>query len=270
MPLLELRGVNRTFGIGSQRTQVLRDINLSIESGEFVSVVGYSGTGKTTLINVLASLQKPDSGEVLFKERAIEVPGPERGVVFQNYSLLPWLNVWDNVFFAVQQVFHSMASSDQFAIVEKYIDMVNLSSAKSKTPSQLSGGMRQRVALARTLATQPEVILMDEPLSALDALTRTTLRTEILSICHRENRTILMITNDVDEAVFMSDRVIPLLPGQGEGATLGESFVIDKQLPRDRESLLKNVTFRNLKKEIVESLTTARKKSLDAPLGRVA
>jgi nitrate/nitrite transport system ATP-binding protein len=270
MSLLELRNVTKGYGKGSLRTEVLHDVNLSIHDGEFVSVVGYSGTGKTTLVATLSSLRLPDSGDVLFKGQRVTMPGPDRGVVFQNYSLLPWLTVLDNVHFAVQQAMPDMATAKQLAHCEKYIEMVNLTHAKHKTPNELSGGMRQRVSLARTLATKPEVLLMDEPLSALDALTRATLQREIVSIWEKDRRTVLLITNDVDEAILMSDRVIPLLPGSSGGATLGESFVVDIPRPRTRESVTHHASYRRLKRTIIDTLTSARKKIREAELETVA
>ena len=167
MPLLEMRNVSKGYGKGLTRTEVLRDMNLSVEDGEFVAIVGYSGTGKTTLISALAGLRSPDFGQVLMKGESVKQPGPDRGVVFQNYSLLPWLSVLENIHFAVQQVQPNLTYAEQILHCEKYIAMVKLSHAKNKKPSELSGGMRQRVSLARTLATKPKVLLMDEPLSAL-------------------------------------------------------------------------------------------------------
>ncbi len=270
MPLLELRNVNKGFGKGSSRTEVLRDVNLAIEEREFVAIVGYSGTGKTTLVSTLAGLRTADTGEVLLRGERVTQPGPDRGVVFQNYSLLPWLSVLDNVLFAVQQVFTEMSTSKQIAHSEKYIDMVNLGHAKMKTPAELSGGMRQRVSLARTLATEPQVLLMDEPLSALDALTRATLQREIISIWERDRRTVLLITNDVDEAILMADRVIPLLPGDGRGATLGESIAIEIDRPRTRESVTHHPSFKGLKLEIIQTLMSARKRAVEAELETIA
>jgi nitrate/nitrite transport system ATP-binding protein len=261
MPLLELRQVSKGYGKGELRTNVLRDMNLSVEDGEFVAIVGYSGTGKTTLLSMLAGLRTPDSGDVLMRGEQVKQPGPDRGVVFQNYSLLPWLTVLENIMFAVQQVFPTMSHAQQIAHCEKYIAMVKLSHAKNKTPSELSGGMRQRVSLARTLATQPKVLLMDEPLSALDALTRATLQNEIVSIWEKDRRTVVLITNDVDEAILMADRVVPLLPGSGDGATLGESFQIDIDRPRSRESVSHHASFKPLKKAIVNALMAARRES---------
>jgi len=270
MPLLELKNVSKGFGKGLSRTEVLRDINLSIEEREFVAIVGYSGTGKTTLVSTLAGLRMPDSGEVLLRGERVTQPGPDRGVVFQNYSLLPWLTVLDNVHFAVQQVFPELSTSKQIAHCEKFIDMVNLGHAKSKTPSELSGGMRQRVSLARTLATQPQVLLMDEPLSALDALTRATLQQEIVSIWERDRRTVLLITNDVDEAILMADRVIPLLPGAGDGATLGTPIAIEIDRPRTRESVTHHPSFKKLKLQIIETLMSARKRAIEMELESVS
>lgn len=261
MPLLELRNVSKGYGKGLMRTEVIKDMNLSVEEGEFVAIVGYSGTGKTTLISTLAGLKTPDSGQVLMRGESVKQPGPDRGVVFQNYSLLPWLSVRENVLFAVQPVLPNLSYTDQIAHCEKYIAMVKLSHAIDKKPSELSGGMRQRVSLARTLATQPKVLLMDEPLSALDALTRATLQNEIVSIWERDRRTVVLITNDVDEAILMADRVIPLLPGKGQGSTLGEPYVVDIDRPRTRESVAHHPSFKPLKKAIIQSLLGARRES---------
>ena len=270
MPLLELRDVSKGYGKGLTRTEVLRGLNLSVEDGEFVAIVGYSGTGKSTLISTLAGLKSPDSGQVLMRGESVKQPGPDRGVVFQNYSLLPWLSVLENILFAVQQVLPNLSHAEQTVHCAKYIAMVKLSHAINKKPSELSGGMRQRVSLARTLATKPRVLLMDEPLSALDALTRATLQNEIVSIWERDRRTVVLITNDVDEAILMADRVIPLLPGNREGSTLGESFSVNIDRPRSRESVSHHPEYKPLKKAIVQLLLNARRKSLenDVQLGR--
>ena len=251
MPLLELRDVSKGYGKGLTRTEVLRGLNLSVEDGEFVAIVGYSGTGKSTLISTLAGL------------KSVKQPGPDRGVVFQNYSLLPWLSVLENILFAVQQVLPNLSHAEQTVHCAKYIAMVKLSHAINKKPSELSGGMRQRVSLARTLATKPRVLLMDEPLSALDALTRATLQNEIVSIWERDRRTVVLITNDVDEAILMADRVIPLLPGNREGSTLGESFSVNIDRPRSRESVSHHPEYKPLKKAIVQLLLNARRMSLE-------
>jgi nitrate/nitrite transport system ATP-binding protein len=261
MPLLELRHVSKGYGKGPMRTEVLRDMNLSVEEGEFVAIVGYSGTGKTTLISALAGLKTPDSGQVLMRGESVRQPGPDRGVVFQNYSLFPWLSVLENIRFAVEQVLPNLSYDQQTAHCEKYIAMVKLSHAANKKPSELSGGMRQRVSLARTLATQPRVLLMDEPLSALDALTRATLQNEIVSIWERDRRTVVLITNDVDEAILMADRVIPLLPSHSDGATLGEPFVVEIDRPRSRELVAHHPAYKPLKKAIIQLLLNARHES---------
>jgi nitrate/nitrite transport system ATP-binding protein len=265
MPLLELQNVSKGYGKGINRTDVLHDINLEVEDGEFVAIVGYSGTGKTTLISTLAGLRQSDSGKVLMRGEPVKGPSPERGVVFQNYSLLPWLSVLENLMFAVKEVFPKLTHAQQIAHCEKYIGMVKLSHATHKLPSELSGGMRQRVSLARTLAMKPQVLLMDEPLSALDALTRATLQTEIVSIWERDRRTVVLITNDVEEAILMADRVIPLLPGE-RGATLGASFAIDIPRPRTRESVTHHHSHKALKKEIVHTLMSARKATQEVAL----
>src|SRR5438874_5408945 len=206
MAFLELKNVNKNFGPHS----VLKDINLGIEKGEFVAIVGFSGAGKTTLINLIAGLLRPDSGTVTLNDLEITAPGPDRGIVFQNYSLLPWLSVYENVRLAVDEVFPNWSTSKKDHHVEKHIGMVNLTAARDKRPAELSGGMRQRVAVARALAMDPDVLLLDEPLGALDALTRGTLQAEIERIWMASRKTVVLITNDVDEAVLLADRIIPL------------------------------------------------------------
>jgi nitrate/nitrite transport system ATP-binding protein len=257
MPLLELAHVSKGFGKGATRSEVLRDIQLSVNEGEFVSIIGFSGSGKSTLVSLLAGLKSPDSGHVLLRGSQASSPGPERGVVFQNYSLLPWLTVLDNVLLAVKQVFPQMEHQEAVKHCTRFLTMVKLDHAIAKLPSELSGGMRQRVSLARTLAMEPLIMLMDEPLSALDALTRKTLRNEILSIWESNRRTVVLITNDVDEAVLMSDRVIPLLPGV-EGATLGESHEISYARPRNPDMLRTDSGVLSLKKKITQQLMQAR------------
>ncbi len=262
MSLLELRGVCKSFGNGAERTVVLNNVSVSISAGEFVAIVGYSGTGKTTLMSLLAGLQKPDQGQVVMEGVTISGPDPVRGLVFQNYSLLPWLSVRDNVLFAVQQVFPKWSYPEQVEQAAKYISMVNLKHAIDKLPSELSGGMRQRVSLARTLATQPKVLLLDEPLSALDALTRASLQSEILTICEKEQCTTCLITNDVSEAILMADRVLPLIPSAMLGATLGEGTPIPFDRPRVASEINVSLAFKQIRRQIVESLTSARKKAL--------
>lgn len=239
---LELRNVSKGFGSGADRVEVLKNINLSIEEGEFIAIVGFTGSGKTTLISLIAGLIEPDEGEILLKGKRIEAPGPDRGVVFQNYSLLPWLSVFGNVELAVKKVFPELSSTERETHIKKYIEMVNLSPALQKQPSELSGGMRQRVSVARALAMDPEILLLDEPLSALDALTRGTLQIEIEKIWRESKKTIMLITNDVDEGILLADRVIPLTPGPE--ATLGTTFKIGFTRPRDKAEINADPNFK--------------------------
>jgi nitrate/nitrite transport system ATP-binding protein len=249
---LSLKGVSKGFGPQGSRTEVLRNIHLSIENGEFVAIVGYSGAGKTTLISMIAGLVKPDSGEITLDGRKVTGPGPDRGVVFQNYSLLPWLSVYQNVLLAVDQIFADWPKERKRAHAEKYIAMVNLAPARDKRPSQLSGGMRQRVAVARALAMDPDVLLLDEPLSALDALTRATLQDEVERIWERDQKTVVMITNDVDEGILLADRIVPL--SAGPGATLGPEVEVDLPRPRDRKALNHHPRFKEIRRQVIEYL----------------
>ncbi|MEM9330451.1 MAG: nitrate ABC transporter ATP-binding protein [Pseudomonadota bacterium] len=252
MSFLEISGLSKHYTNGDQRTNVLTDINLKVREGEFIAIVGFSGSGKTTLISALAGLIKPDAGGVIFKGKEVTEPGPERGIVFQSYSLMPWLTVLGNVCLAVDEVFRGKPKVERLAIAEKYIEMVGLSHAKERKPAELSGGMRQRVAVARALAMQPEVLLLDEPLSALDALTRSKLQDEFAEISEKEKKTIILITNDVDEAILLADRIIPLKPGPD--ATLGPEFKVDLQRPRDRAAMNSSEAFISLRSEVTQYL----------------
>lgn len=246
--LLELNNVSKGYG----ETQVLDNINLKIRPGEFIAIVGFSGSGKTTLISTIAGLIQADSGEVLKQGKPITSPGPDRGVVFQNYSLMPWLTVYENVALAVDEIFRDWSADKRRAHTEKYVKMVNLGAAMNKKPAELSGGMRQRVNVARALAANPDILLLDEPLSALDALTRGLLQDEILNIWEQEKKTVILITNDVDEAIYMADRVIPLNPGPN--ATLGPDFVVNIDRPRNRTELNHNEAFKKLRADITQYL----------------
>lgn len=252
MSFLEISKLSKHFGEGEDRNPVLNDINLKVEDGEFIAIVGFSGSGKTTLISALAGLIKPNSGGVIFKGKEVTEPGSERGVVFQSYSLMPWLSVMGNVSLAVDQVFGSKPRSERAEIAEHYIEMVGLSHAKERKPAELSGGMRQRVAVARALAMRPEVLLLDEPLSALDALTRAKLQDEFAEISEKEKKTIILITNDVDEAILLADRIIPLTPGPN--ATLGTEFKVDLPRPRDRGAMNSSDEFIRLRSEVTQYL----------------
>ncbi|MEO0751820.1 MAG: ABC transporter ATP-binding protein, partial [Pseudomonadota bacterium] len=208
MAILELNSLSKSFGDGATRSDVLKNIDLEVEEGEFLVLLGFSGTGKTTLINMLAGLDTPTKGTARFKGAPITGPGPERGVIFQSYSLMPWLTVNGNVGLAVDTVYPKLSRAERAEKVAHYVTMVGLSHAATRRPAELSGGMRQRVNVARALAMNPEVLLLDEPLSALDALTRANLADEIEAIWEADKKTCVLITNDVDEAIVLADRII--------------------------------------------------------------
>lgn len=252
MAFLELKNVSKGFGPADSRTEVLKDINLSIRKGEFVAIVGYSGAGKTTLISLIAGLLRPDSGTATLNDLDIVEPGPDRGVVFQNYSLLPWMTVFENIALGVDQVFPNWSAAKKRQHVERHIAMVNLGHATGKKPSELSGGMRQRVSVARALAMDPQILLLDEPLGALDALTRATLQDEIGKICQEAGKTVVLITNDPDEGIYLADRIIPL--SAGPGATLGPDFIVDIPRPRDRKALNHDPRFKEIRNGVVSWL----------------
>ena len=250
--IVEFKNVSKWFGTGTHRTNVLQNINLEIREGEFLAIVGFTGSGKTTLVNLLAGLSEPSEGEVFFKGKPVKGTHPERGLIFQNYSLLPWLTVYQNVELAVKQVYPKWSKKQKDEHIRRFVDMVNLTPAIHKHPKELSGGMRQRVAVARVLSTDPELLLMDEPLGALDALTRGNLQEEILKIWSTNKRTALLITNDVDEGILMADRIIPLKPGPN--ATLGPEYVIDLERPRDKKALNSDPKFKKVRTEILNYL----------------
>ena len=250
MSIVEFKNVCKGFGTGLDRNEVLRNITLSVEEGEFLAILGFSGTGKTTLINQIAGLSQPDSGEVLFKGKPITGPGPERGLVFQSYSLMPWLTVAGNVALAVDAVHKSSSRALRAAMVDKFIDLVGLGHANARRPAELSGGMRQRVSVARALAMNPEVLLLDEPLSALDALTRANLQDEITQIWQADQKTVVLITNDVDEAILLADRIIPLNPN----GTLGAPFKVAIPRPRSRTAMNNDTSFKRLRADVTKYL----------------
>lgn len=246
MGILELKNVCKSYG----ETPVLKDINLDVEEGEFVVILGFSGTGKTTLINLMSGLEQPSKGSLTYKGAAITEPGRERGVIFQSYSLMPWLTVSGNVALAVDTMFPELGKSERAAKVAHYVDMVGLSHAATRRPAELSGGMRQRVNVARALAMDPEMLLLDEPLSALDALTRANLADEIEAIWDKDKKTCVLITNDVDEAIILADRIIALNPD----GTLGDEFKVTIPRPRDRMAMNNDATFKALRAEVTNYL----------------
>lgn len=255
---LELYNVGKSFPSAKGRHQVLSHVNLNIREGEFVAVLGRSGSGKTTLVSLIAGLLTPDEGSISAFGVPLRGPDPERGVVFQNYSLLPWLSVADNVRLAVNQVFPHWSAEQREAQVDSHLRMVHLTAAANKRPSELSGGMRQRVAVARALAADPKVLLLDEPFGALDALTRGTLQRELEAIWLEKRKTVLMITNDVEEALLLADRIIPL--SSGPGATLGESIHVTIPRPRERRTLANFAEYAAIRKAIDAFFLADRKR----------
>ncbi|MBO9399856.1 ABC transporter ATP-binding protein [Shimia sp. R9_3] len=250
MSVLKFENVSKSFGEGTHTTHVLKDINLEVQEGEFLVLLGFSGTGKTTLINLMAGLEMPTKGTVSFKDKPITGPGPERGVIFQSYSLMPWLTVNGNVRLALDSVFPKMPKAEKEEKVAHYVNMVGLSHATARRPAELSGGMRQRVNVARALAMNPEVLLLDEPLSALDALTRANLADEIEAIWDAEKKTCVLITNDVDEAIILADRIIALNPD----GTLGREFKVNIERRRDRMEMNHHEGFKKLRAEVTKYL----------------
>ncbi|MEC5125324.1 ABC transporter ATP-binding protein [Verrucomicrobiales bacterium BCK34] len=258
MAYIELNDVSVGFGSGTNRSEVLTDINLHMEKGEFVAILGYSGTGKSTIMNLIAGLVKPDKGEVIVDGKKVEGPSPDRGLVFQNYSLLPWFDVYKNVGLAVDEVYADESPETKDRLIREAIERVNLTDAAHKKPGELSGGMRQRNSVARTLSMNPAVLLLDEPLSALDALTRSVIQDEILGIWKELGQTIVLITNDVDEGLYMADRIIPL--SVGPPATFGPETVVAKERPRDRRAITTGAEYHPLRQEIIEFLLNEKEK----------
>ncbi|MET0283860.1 MAG: ABC transporter ATP-binding protein [Polyangiales bacterium] len=248
MARLELKGVCKSFGSRA----ILSDIDLTIEDQEIVAIVGYSGVGKSTLISLIAGLIMPDRGTITVDGKPVTGPSRERGVVFQNYALLPWLTAYENVALAVDEAFPELPATQRRQRVTDTLALVNLAAAHEKRPRELSGGMRQRVSIARALAMDPEVLLLDEPFGALDALTRGTLQKEVENIFRRQKKTMVMITNDVDEAVLLADRIIPL--SLGPSAKLGPEVRVDLERPRDKKQLATHLDAKRMKVQVIDYL----------------
>jgi len=248
---LVVERVGKTFETKSGDFVALTDIDLVIRKGEFVTLIGHSGCGKTTLLNLVAGLHRPSEGTMLLANKHIEGPGPDRGVVFQNHSLLPWLSCFDNVYLAVERVFPERKEKLR-ARTHEALAMVGLSHAEHKYPHEISGGMKQRVGIARALAIEPKVLLLDEPFGALDALTRATLQDELMRIVEKTGATVLMVTHDVDEAVLLSDRVVMMT--NGPAAQIGEVLAVALPRPRARLALAHDARFMDLRAEVLEFL----------------
>ncbi|MDO9132828.1 MAG: ABC transporter ATP-binding protein [Hydrogenophaga sp.] len=252
---IEIQGVEQTFKTKKGNFPALRDINLTVAKGEFVTLIGHSGCGKSTLLNLIAGLTVPTEGVLLCADREIAGPGPERAVVFQNHSLLPWLTCFENVYLAVERVFSATETKAQLkARTDAALAMVGLTPAAQKRPGEISGGMKQRVGIARALSMEPKVLLMDEPFGALDALTRAKLQDELLEIVARTHSTVVMVTHDVDEAVLLSDRIVMLT--NGPAATIGEVLTVDLPRPRNRVALADEPRYQQCRKAVIDFLYT--------------
>ena len=250
---LSLKDVEKSFPIpGKDPYIAVENVNVEIKKNEIISIIGHSGCGKSTLLNMIAGLDLATVGKVSLEEKLIKGPGPERAVVFQNHSLLPWLSVYQNIEMAVKKVFSDFSPKEIRERVEKYVEMVNLGAAKDKFPNEISGGMKQRVGIARALAINPKVLLMDEPFGALDSLTRASLQDHLMKIQQKEKNTVIIITHDVDEAVLLSDRVIMMT--NGPKATIGEILEVDLQHPRERVSLQHNREYQRCREAILTFL----------------
>lgn len=258
---LQIQGLSRQFAAsGGEDLVVFEDVDFTVETGEFVCLVGHSGCGKSTILNIIAGLDRPTAGYVFMDGREIVQPGLERGVIFQNHSLLPWKSALDNVQFSVKARWPKWTRKQVRKHAEEFIEMVGLTEAMHRKPSQLSGGMRQRVGIARAFAIKPKLLLMDEPFGALDALTRATIQDELLSICARTGQTVFMITHDVDEAVYLSDRV--MLMSNGPQATIAESLQVPLSRPRVRSEILDDPDYHKSRSHLMGFLTQHSKRPI--------
>ena len=252
---IEISNVEQTFKTAKGPFQALRDIHLNVAKGEFVALIGHSGCGKSTLLNLIAGLTRPTHGTLLCANREIAGPGPERAVVFQNHSLLPWLTCFENIHLGVERVFGATETKAQLkARTDAALALVGLTPATHKRPGEISGGMKQRVGIARALAMEPKVLLMDEPFGALDALTRAKLQDELLSIVQKTQSTVMMVTHDVDEAVLLSDKIVMMT--NGPSATIGEVLSVDLPRPRNRVELAEDANYVHYRKAVIDFLYT--------------
>jgi nitrate/nitrite transport system ATP-binding protein len=249
---LEFEGVSKVYPTANGSYTVLEDVNLTIKEGEFICLIGHSGCGKSTLLNMVSGLNKPSAGQVKLKNQRITEPGPDRMVIFQNYCLLPWKTAYENVYLAVEQVYKHKSPQERKEIALEHLELVGLTEAIDKKPAQLSGGMKQRVAIARALATRPEVLIMDEPFGALDPITREEMQEELLKIWEAHPATVLMITHDLDEALFLADRLVMMT--NGPSANIGEVLEIPFERPRNRTKLIENPQYYELRNYALDFL----------------
>ena len=250
---LQIEQIDMSFTRGETTSHVLNNINLNVDRGEYISIIGHSGCGKSTVLNIIAGLLQATSGAVILDGKEVNDPGPDRSLVFQNHSLLPWLTVYENVAIAVNKTFkRTKTAAERHQWILKNLDMVNMSHALNKRPSEISGGMKQRVGIARALAMEPKVLLLDEPFGALDALTRAHLQDEVMRIQGELKNTVLMITHDVDEAVLLSDRIVMMT--NGPSATIGEILAVDLPRPRNRIQLADDPRYNHYRHEVLSFL----------------
>jgi nitrate/nitrite transport system ATP-binding protein len=262
--LLELTQVGIEFKTAKGPFRALENVNLKIAEGELVSLIGHSGCGKSTVLNIVAGLLRATTGGVVLDGREVDEPGPERAVVFQNHSLLPWLSAYQNVELGVKEVFRGKKSrAEMKQWIEHNLELVHMGHAMHKLPSEISGGMKQRVGIARALAMEPKVLLMDEPFGALDALTRAHLQDSLMEIQRTLNNTVIMITHDVDEAVLLSDRIVMMT--NGPAATVGEILEVDLARPRDRLALADDARYNHYRHEVLRFLYEKQRKVEDMP-----
>jgi nitrate/nitrite transport system ATP-binding protein len=252
---IQVQDAEMVFDTRKGRFHALKQINLSVARGEFITLIGHSGCGKSTLLNLIAGLLLPSSGALLCDNREIAAPGPERAVVFQNHSLLPWLTCFENVYLAVERVFGGAEPKAKLKLrTDAALELVGMAHATHKRPHEISGGMKQRIGIARALAMEPKVLLMDEPFGALDALTRAHLQDELLKIVARTQSTVVMVTHDVDEAVLLSDRIVMMT--NGPAATIGEILSVELTRPRNRVELAEDTAYVHYRKEVLDFLYT--------------
>nr|WP_290223949.1 nitrate ABC transporter ATP-binding protein [Trichocoleus desertorum] len=251
-PFLVIDNVSKVYPTPNGPYTVLEGVDLTVYEGEFICVIGHSGCGKSTLLNMVAGFNKPTTGEVRLQTKRITQPGPDRMMVFQNYALLPWMSAFDNVYLGVDEVFPNKPRAEKVKIVREHLAMVGLTEAADKKPGQLSGGMKQRVAIARALAIRPEVLILDEPFGALDAITKEELQEELLQIWRDHRCTVMMITHDIDEALFLADRLVMMT--NGPSAQIGEVLEIPFPRPRDRAQLLESPEYYSLRNYALDFL----------------
>jgi bicarbonate transport system ATP-binding protein len=251
-PFLSIKDVSKVYPTANGPYPVLQGVNLTVQQGEFICVIGHSGCGKSTLLNMVSGFATPTRGEVRLRSQPITQPGPDRMVVFQNYALLPWKTALENVYIAIDAVHKQKSQAEKLAIARDHLALVGLTDAADKKPTQLSGGMKQRVAIARALAVRPEVLILDEPFGALDAITKEELQEELLKIWNDHRCTVLMITHDIDEALFLSDRLVMMT--NGPAANIGEIMTIPFPRPRDRARIMEDPHYYKLRNQALDFL----------------